>query len=757
MVANVIIDVGHTKLDRVFEYLVPAALESQIAVGQRVVVPFGMGNKKTEAFVLGLGVQPTFDPSKLKAIQKIAEIAPVLRDEQIELARWMADEYNCLLIDALRLMIPAQLRGDRVREKTVRTARLAIEGDEWNAALASLTGRNGRVKAPTQRALLEALQAGETDVAALEPLIPGASNALAALAKKGWVAISERGVYRKPYASMRQHDDTDHEATDEQLCAIEAVTSAIDAGEGAFVLRGVTGSGKTEVYMRCIRHCLDRGKTAIMLVPEISLTPQTVDRFRSRFGADVAVLHSRLSAGERYDEWRRIRDGHVKVAVGARSAVFAPFERLGLIAIDEEHETSYQSDKTPRYAASDIARKRCRSHGAALLLGSATPAIETWHGALRGESAILTLNERIQGRALPEVEIVDMRAELAQGNRSMFSSPLYQRMKECYFAGQQMILFLNRRGYSTFVSCRACGQVLTCGACDVSMTYHKTDNTVRCHYCDAQQTIPPICPACGQAAIKHFGVGTQQVEEQVAKLFPGIRTIRMDYDTTRSKDAHASLLQAFGDKEADVLIGTQMIAKGLDFPGVTLVGVIAADASLHVPDFRNAERSFQLLTQVAGRAGRDVDPGRVVIQTYSPQHPAIQLSQKHDYEAFYTYEIACRRQNEFPPFADFVRFLFTGEDESALAHVCKDFRADLESRLQAFFECEAIPKETLLYISAHAAPLHLLRGAYREQVVLKVVRTEHSRAILRFLGAYLRSRRDNDILPSMEINPQSMN
>ena len=468
------------------------------------------------------------------------------------------------------------------------------------------------------------------------------------------------------------------------------------------------------------------------------------------------MLHSRLSPGERFDEWKRIRTGQVKIAVGARSCVFAPFENLGLIVIDEEHEGSYHSDKTPRYDAYDVALQRCRAGGGALLLGSATPSVETYWRMRRGELELLRLPHRINGRPLPHVEVVDMREELAQGNRSMFSSALYRELKRCFQEGRQAILFLNRRGYSTFVSCRGCGHVLRCSHCDVSLTYHKTDRTVRCHYCGESRVVPDVCPECGKPFLKFFGVGTQQVEESVNRYFPGIRVLRMDYDTTQKKDAHLEILGKFAAREADVLIGTQMIAKGLDFPQVTLVGVIAADSTLFVPDYRSAERAFQLITQVAGRAGRDEAAGRVIVQTYSPEHPSIRFAARQDYEGFYDYEIHCREQNEFPPFADFVRFLFAGDQDEALAGLARIFREELENLILRFLEERGLERQTLLYIANTPAPLHFLRGEFRHQVILKLRRTEASEEILQLVGAFARAKRQEGVCPNMEINPQNM-
>lgn len=756
--AQVIVDINHSNLDRVFEYSIPEEFREIIVRGMRVLAPFGGGNKLTEGFVIGTSDVSAYDSTRLKAIVKPMESYSVLLDCQLELAKWMKEQYNCLLVDALRLMIPAQLRGQKVREKTVRVVRLMLDEEGLEQAFSALMSANGECKAPQQKRVLQLLASAEDalGVKELYEFLPGCQSALGALMKKGHVEVFERSVLRRPYKSVKNAREVGHKPTTDQQRVINEVNEAMERGEGQFLLKGVTGSGKTEVYMRCISRAMEMGKSAIMLVPEISLTPQTVDRFRSRFGDAVAVLHSRLSYGERYDEWRRIRLGKVSVVVGARSAIFAPFERLGLIVIDEEHESSYISGTTPRYSAGEIAAYRCKKEGAALLMGSATPSLESYYRSKKGEFTLLKLDERINGKPLPEVEVVNMCEELEQGNRSIFSSPLYREMKKCFVDGMQMMLFLNRRGYSTFVSCRGCGYVFKCTACDVSLTYHKTDGTVRCHYCGATHTIPPACPTCGKPYLKHFGVGTQQVEEQVNKYFPGMNVLRMDYDTTRKKDSHLEILKAFADKEAQVLIGTQMIAKGLDFPEVTLVGVIAADATLFVPDFRSAERAFQLVTQVAGRAGRDKIAGKVIVQTYSPEHPSIKFASQHDYENFYEYEIKIREQSEFPPFADFVRFLFAGEHDEAVAEQCAAFRAELETQLRVCMEENNIPHHTLIYLSHHKAPIHLLMGEYRYQVIVKLKRSAGAEIVMALMNAFATAKRSEGFSPAMELNPQNM-
>ena len=759
MVAEVIVDIGHSNVDRIFEYLVPEGM--RLGAGMHVLVPFGMGNRTTEGFVVGVSETSAYPPEKLKPVIRLLESYSIFTAEQLEIARWLKEECHCLLVDALRLMIPAQMRGGRVREKTIRTAALALEAEEVPVALASLQTAAGTCRAPVQKAVLELLSGSDCPIAVhdLNAMIPGAAGALSAMGKKGWVQVGDQGVFRKPYQALSQKQ-TPPDPTEAQRSVIDAVTAELGRGEN-FLLRGVTGSGKTEVYLRCIQRCMELGKTAIMLVPEISLTPQTVERFRGRFGDRVAVLHSRLSYGERFDEWRRIRLGKVQVVVGARSAVFAPFENLGLIVIDEEHESSYASDKTPRYDAREVAKKRCELSGGVLLMGSATPSLESYFRAQQGEYRLLTLKQRVNRQPLPAVQVVDMRQELAEGNRSIFSAPLYRALRKCLEKGQQAILFLNRRGYSTFVSCRGCGEVIRCPQCDVSLTYHKSDQTLRCHYCGQSRPLPPVCPHCGKPFLKYFGVGTQQVEEAVNRFFPTARVVRMDYDTTQKKDAHLNLLTTFAEHRADILIGTQMIAKGLDFPQVTVVGVVAADATLHVPDFRSAERAFQLLTQVAGRAGRDEAAGRVIVQTYTPEHPSIRFAAAHDYEGFYRYEIGERKKGEFPPYGDFARFLFCGEDDPALEKESEAFCEALRSLLLRFMEEQGVDPDALIYLCACPAPLQYIKGEFRRQVLVKIRRGEGeeagraSKKLLDLMGAFARSW-EGPSQPHFEVNPQNM-
>ena len=550
-----------------------------------------------------------------------------------------------------------------IQIKSVRTVVLTKEGRD--AAREEILRR----RAPRQAQVLEFLvsQGGSLQESTIRTHLGITSDVFVRLQEKGLLLRSEEEVQRDPYADHDFPISQDLKLNSEQSRALELIRKSIDRRQQeTFLLHGVTGSGKTEVYLQAIRHAREQDLQAVVLVPEIALTPQTVERFKSRFGNDVAVLHSRLSAGERYDQWRQIRAGKASVVVGARSALFAPFSRLGLIIIDEEHETSYKQSENPKYHARDAARKRCQLEGAVLLLGSATPSVETFYRAEQNELTVLALPERVTGEKLPDVTIVDMRSELKDGNRNPFSRTLQEGIQRGLDAGQQSIIFLNRRGFSTFVLCRECGLVLRCPHCDVSLTYHARSQKLECHYCMHTQKVPDICPQCHSHHIRYFGIGTERVEEEAKKLFPGIRVLRMDMDTTSRKGAHERILSAFRSGKADMLVGTQMIAKGLDFENVTLVGVITADTALNFPDYIAGERTFQLMTQVAGRAGRGSVPGSVVIQTYAPEHYSIRLAKSHDYAGFYKEEIHYRSQLRYPPFAKAVSLLVWAPDEKAV-------------------------------------------------------------------------------------------
>ncbi|WP_223066470.1 primosomal protein N' [Paenibacillus caui] len=623
------------------------------------------------------------------------------------------------------LLIESQLIKDQVRKKTVKTVAAAVEGEAAQEALSSFTGHARRQK----EVLSFLLEVGITiSMQELLSTLGVTAGTVKKLAEKGYAVIEDVEVFRDPYRNRRFKATGPLELTEEQQTVFKRISGALkNQVHETFLLHGVTGSGKTEVYLQAIDRCISQGRQAIVLVPEISLTPQMVERFKGRFGEKVAVLHSRLSGGERYDEWRKIREGKAQVAIGARSAVFAPFKRLGLIVMDEEHETSYKQEETPKYHARDVAVKRGMQHGAVVILGSATPSLESYHAA-RSQSndefapVLLEMRSRPLGSKLPKVHIVDMRSELKDGNRSMFSRPLHQAIVDRLARGEQSVLFLNRRGFSTFVMCRSCGYVANCPDCDISLTFHQKSNNLRCHYCGHAEPAPSICPECGSEHIRYFGTGTQRVEGELAKLFPGIRVIRMDVDTTTEKGSHERLLQAFREHKGDVLLGTQMVAKGLDFPNVTLVGAIAADSALNLPDFRAAEKTFQLLTQVAGRAGRHQLPGEVFIQSYMPEHYSIVHASKHDYFSFVREELTHRRGLGYPPYCRLILVTLSHEHMPVLVRMAENFAGELRGsavKSGYFGSLDRLSAEAMDILGPIASPIPRLKKRYRFQCMVK--------------------------------------
>ena len=708
---QVIVDIAHEDVDRVFTYRVPEGMS--LCPGMRVHVPFGRV-KRVEGVVVAMTQACDLPPERVRDVTDALEDYPAVLPALLRLAMRIKESSFCTLAQALRLMFPAQMRGERIRSRTREVVVLTCDRTVGAQLVAS------QARAPRRAQVLAALLEGESDETPVEELkkrLGECRQPLLALCKMGFARIEEREVLRSPYGAMERLAGQDPTLTAQQEQVLGELLPAVEAGKGAFLLYGVTGSGKTEVFIRAVRRCAQLGRTAIVLVPEIALTPQMVMWFRSRFGEDAAVLHSRLSPGERYDEWRRIRRGEVRVVIGARSAIFAPLENVGLIIIDEEHEQSYIADSTPRYDAREVARWRCEDEGAALLLASATPSMRSFAMAGRGDLTLLEMPRRVANRPMPQVHVVDMREELRAGNRSVFSGALLTGLTRCLEDGHQAILFVNRRGYSTFVSCRSCGYTVTCSQCDVSMTYHSAENVLRCHYCGQEMPVPRTCPECGSPYIKYFGVGTQRVEEEVRRFFPDVPVLRMDNDTTRTKDAHAQLLSRFRSGEARVLVGTQMIAKGLDFPEVTMVGIIAADAMLKIPDYRSAERTFQLLTQVAGRAGRAAHPGEVFLQTYDPEHYAIGAASRQDYRAFFEEEMLRRRRALYPQYTLLARLLYEADRE-------EDAQAAAEAamrQMEAFFERRAYLRKYVIALRVMACPVKMIRGKSRWQVTLKIV------------------------------------
>ena len=710
MFCQVIVDINHEDVDRVFTYRVPKGMT--LCPGMRVHVPFGP--RKLEGVVVEMVQECDLPPERVKDVSDTLEDYPAVLPSLLELAEHIQKTSFCTLAMALRLMVPAQMRGQRVHEKTQEIAALTVDSGVLGQVIAAQTRAPKRAK--VLRALAEA-PSHELPLPSLRETVGDCRDAVNTLAKMGFVKLEKREKLRSPYGAMERLSQQDPQLTRQQENVLSELLPAVERGQGSFLLYGVTGSGKTEVFIRAVRKAAQLGRTAIVLVPEIALTPQMVMWFRSRFGEDAAVLHSRLSPGERFDEWRRIRRGDVRVVIGARSAIFAPLEHVGLIIIDEEHEQSYLADSMPRYDARELAQERCRREGGVLLLASATPSMRSFAMAGRGDLKLLEMPHRVHNRPMPTVHVVDMREELKKGNRSVFSGELVNGLSRCLKEGKQAILFVNRRGFSTFVSCRNCGYVVTCDQCDVSMTYHSVENVLRCHYCGQEKNIPTVCPECGSPYIKYFGVGTQRVEEEVKKIFPKVSMLRMDNDTTRTKDAHASLLEQFRRGDARILIGTQMIAKGLDFPNVTMVGIVAADAMLKLPDYRSAERTFQLLTQVAGRAGRADAPGEVYLQTYDPENYAIEAASRQDYRAFFEAEMRRRRQALYPPYTLIARLLYEADDE-ANAQCAAEAALRL---MEAFFERRTYLRKYVIALRVMACPIKRIKGKSRWQVTLKVV------------------------------------
>ncbi len=745
MFAQVVVDVAHTNVAKPFSYLVPEGMT--LSPGMRVRVP--LGRRQVDGVVASLAETCELPPERLKPVARALEDYAAVLPPLMALAEELAATNHCPLAETLRLMLPAAMRTGRVQARKEAFAQLCDGVDAATAAESQ--GRSQK-----RATLLRMLADGQPHaVSELSALIAAPQEALQKLTASGLIRLFAREVFRLPYEEMESAPGEAPALTREQRNALDVLSPALAGGKGAFLLHGVTGSGKTEVYLALARQALVDGRGAIILVPEIALTPQMVRWFRERFGPRIAVLHSRLTDGQRVDEWRRIRLGDARVVVGARSAVFAPVERLGLIVIDEEHEQTYLNDRYPRYDARQVAKSRCVREGATLLLSSATPSILSFAMARRGDYTLVEMPSRVNDRPLPEVTVVDMRRELAAGNRSIFSLLLQQKLAACFRQGQQAMLFLNRRGYNTFVSCRNCGYVVKCPRCDVSMTLHQAENgrkdELRCHFCGATAPPPDTCPECGSPYIRYFGAGTQKVEEEMRRLFPNVKTIRMDIDTTRRRDAHYQLLSAFREGRAQVLIGTQMIAKGLDFPNVTLVGVVAADLTLNLPDYRAQERTFQLITQVAGRAGRAEASGEVVVQSYKPEHPCIVAAAKQDYRAFFTQEFERRRRELYPPFTMIARLLVESESREA----AEALNTRLYDTVEAYLRAHPTQKNRVLMLRADEAPVPKLRGRYRYHVLLKALEHEEAQPVLTLLNE-LAAVSDETCQVYAEFNPATL-
>ena len=654
--ADVIVDISHEKVDRPFQYRVPESLAGSLEAGMCVMVPFGSGNKLIKGYVMEVSSRCKFDPEKTKEIAKVADDGVAAQDKTMALAGWLRRNYGSTMIQAVKTVLPAKKAVGRLEHKSLQRI---MGKEEILSLLGECTRKKQRAKA---RLLQELVSQEEIPFEWITGKLGVSSSAVKSLEREGAVRVVSRRRFRNP-VKFTERDSMLPVLSFAQQKIVDSVIADFDQGRrGAYLIHGITGSGKTEVYMRLIGETLKRGRQAIVLIPEIALTYQTLLRFFRRFGDRVSVMNSTLSQGEKYDQCARARNGEVDVVIGPRSALFTPFPNIGLIVIDEEHESSYKSESMPKYHARETAIEVARLHGASVVMGSATPSLEAYFRARAGEYTLFTLKERLTGGMLPQVHIVDLREELRAGNRSIFSRKLQELLEERLKKGEQSMLFLNRRGYSGFISCRACGHVMKCPHCDVSLAEHR-NGMLMCHYCGFQTAKPPVCPRCGSKYIMGFRAGTQQIEEKLKEMFPGVRTLRMDADTTRTKDSHERILSAFAAGEADVLIGTQMIVKGHDFPNVTLVGAIAADLSLCTGDFRAGERTFQLLTQAAGRAGRGSLPGQMVIQTYQPDHYAIVRAARQDYEGFYEEEILYREMLGYPPAAHMLAVQIYAKEE----------------------------------------------------------------------------------------------
>lgn len=759
-IAEVIVDVPTMQTDQPFTYEVPTELQTVIETGMRVEVPFGQGDRHIQGFVVGLSQGSRID-QPLKPITRLLDLSPVVNEELLQLADYMKQTTFAFKITCLQTMLPSVMKAEYQKQIVLLDDSHQIrsyfpESGVLSWQEAETAGLLPRLKPLRSAAVVEVqylvknknkakmiryvqrqieptaipdivdqLRKGSTRKAALlhilsqEAYLPvsfftenGISTAVLNQGEaEGWLTFKEVEAYRDPFKDHDFQKTSPLELNTDQIKAVTAITAAVQNKQAAtFLLEGITGSGKTEVYLQTIAQLLEQGKTAIMLVPEIALTPQMVERFKSRLGNAVAVLHSGLSQGEKYDEWRKIERGEAQVVVGARSAIFAPLKNIGVIIVDEEHEATYKQEEAPRYHARDLAIWRGSYHHCPVVLGSATPSLESRARAQKNVYQLLRLNQRAKANAqLPTIDVVDMRTEFAQKQYQTFSRLLQEKIVDRLARKEQIVLLLNRRGYSSFVMCRDCGYVLPCPNCDISLTLHMDTKTMRCHYCGHEEHIPHRCPNCQADKIRYYGTGTQKVEEELHELFPEARVLRMDVDTTRKKGAHEKILTAFGEKKADILLGTQMIAKGLDFPDITLVGVLNADTALNLPDFRSSERTFQLLTQVSGRAGRAEKTGEVVIQTFNPEHYAIQLAQTQDYEDFYQKEMWVRHQSGYPPYFYTVKITCSHPEEQVAAQKMFAIARDLKQELS--------PQSVLL----GPAPSAILRikNRYYYQLIIK--------------------------------------
>ena len=713
MIVEIIINTNVKTLNKTFDYNVPDDLEPKL--GDRVYVHFGNQKKLDEGIIIGFKDKSEY---KLKDIVKIQK--DNISENRIKLAQWMSNRYFCNLSECLKLMLPPgtgnKEETKRTKEKTLNVYSLSKTIEEIETDIENKLIR-GNKQIDVLRLLYDNHNMSLQDI---EIMAKASSATVKTLVDKGYLKQSEKQIERDPF------QEKEIQKTNELRLNIEQQDAYYRINEpGEYLLYGITGSGKTEIYLQLIKRELEKGKTAIVLVPEISLTPQTIDRFTSRFGKEkIAVLHSKLSNGERFDQWNKIKEGKAQIVIGARSAIFAPLKELGIIIIDEEHDSSYQSESTPQYDALKIARKIADEENIKLVLVSATPDTRTYKNALEGKITLIELTKRANNARLPEVEIVDLRDELANGNHNMISTKLKNEIQKNIESKNQTILFLNRRGFSNFIMCKTCGNVIKCKRCDISMTYHKDENKLKCHYCGLEEQVPNKCPNCGSKELKYSGSGTQKLEEEVHKLFPTASTIRMDIDTVTKKNSHEDILTKFKEDKIDILIGTQMIVKGHDFPKVTLVGVISADNALNIGDYRASEITFQVLTQVAGRAGRGEQNGKVIIQTYNPDHYAIECAKEQDFKKFYQIESKIRKTLKYPPFCDIIVLDFSSLNKHEIQRDTKKLHQYLKNRI-------INEKFGVLLYSPLPCPIEKINDRYRWRMIIKCIYDEKMNKLLK--------------------------
>lgn len=695
MIAKVIVDVAHSEVDKVFDYISVDGVNE----GDRVLVPFG--RQTIEGFVVGFSSASDLPYEKLKAIVKRLDDFSALSEETLRLAEFLRDTYHVPFALALRQFIPSELRGGKVKEKTVLIVTLSdIPIEEMISSLKkSATAQIGIIET-----LAKTKRTGYTELSE-----KFGSSAIRTLEKRGFLTVTEEKSGRTPYTSL-ENSAKDVKLTPEQARAVYGIENT---DKRTSLLFGVTGSGKTEVYLKLISNTLEKGKTAIMLVPEISLTPQMLRQLRARFRGEVSILHSKLSAGEKFDEWLRLKRGEAKIAIGARSAIFAPLDNLGLIVIDEEHDGSYEAENSPRYKTIEVAEERARLSGAKIVLGSATPSVGSYDKAISGEYYLAEMKTRINGKNLPEFIVADMRQEIRRGNESIFSSDLKSEIDDCLKQGNQAIIFFNRRGYSRQVICRDCGNVIRCENCDVALNYHKDQGVLKCHFCNATYKMPSACPECGSINLSYNGIGTQKVVDEIKRLFPSARLLRMDNDTTSGKEGHFKILKDFAEKKADILVGTQMVAKGHDFPAVTLVGILDADMSLYFSDYRSGERTYQLITQVAGRSGRADKKGKVVLQTYNPENEVLRFAINYDYVGFFEREKAVRKSTNFPPYSLVLRIMVEADDDKNAMEGLKE----VYFRVKEVYERE---RDKFTFFNKMKCPVKRIKNKYRYEILMRI-------------------------------------